>query len=170
VRRDLVGGLRLLVLPTVALLVVAAFVPGRLGLAVRIYALVVCGAALALALGALRRAYPAETPLGGSVAATSSRRQSPSTLGRIEHEAALGVVGSFDLHYRLAPRLRSVTAGLLAARRRISLDAQPEAARDVVGEETWELVRPNRPAPEDRLARGISPEELGRVVESLERI
>ena len=30
----------------------------------------------------------------------------------------------------------------------------------LVGEETWELVRPDRPAPEDRLARGISPQEL----------
>jgi hypothetical protein len=170
VKRDVVGTLRALVIPTVALAVVVAFVPGRVGLVVRIYALVVCAAALALALTALRRAYPAETPLRESRGASSSRRQPPSTLGRIEHEAALGVGGSFDLHYRLAPHLRSIAAGLLASRRRISLEDQPEDARAIVGEETWELVRPNRPAPEDRLARGISPEALDRVVESLEHV
>ncbi len=169
-RKDIAGALRALVLPTLALGLVVAFIPGRVGLVVRIYALVVCAAALALALTALRRAYPPETPLRESSTASPARRQPPSSLGRIEHEAALGVVGSFDLHYRFVPRLRSTTSGLLAARRRISLDAQPEAARDALGEETWELVRPGRPAPEDRLARGISPEGLGRVVDSLERL
>ena len=169
-RRHLASALRPLVLPTVALAVVAAFIPGRLGLAVRIYALVVCATALALALAALRRMYPTETPLRESARDSRSRRQPPPSLGRIEHEAALGVAGSFHLHYRLAPRVRSIAAGLLASRRRISLDTQPEAARDLVGEETWELVRANRPAPEDRLARGISPQALDGVVDSLEAL
>ena len=62
-RRDVLGALRLLVLPTIALAVVAGGAPGRLGLAARIYALVVCGAALVVALNALRRAYPPEKPL-----------------------------------------------------------------------------------------------------------
>jgi hypothetical protein len=170
VRKDIAGALRALVLPTLALAVVVAFVPGRVGLVVRIYALVVCAAALTLASTALRRAYPPETPLHESFTASPARPQPPSSLGRIEHEAALGVVGSFDLHYRFVPRLRSIASGLLTSRRRISLDEQPEVARDALGEETWEIVRPNRPPPEDRLARGISPEGLGRVVDSLERL
>jgi hypothetical protein len=170
VKKDVAGAVRALALPTLALVVVVAFVPGRSGLIVRIYALVVCAAALALALAALRRAYPPETPLRKSVTRGSSRRQPPSSLGRIEHEAALGVVGSFDLHYRLVPRVRSIASGLLAARRRIELDEQPDAARDALGEETWEIVRPDRPPPEDRLARGLSPQELSRVVDSLERL
>ena len=169
-RRDLAGGLRLLVMPTLALAIVAAFVPGRLGLAVRIYALVVCAGALGLALAALRRSYPPERPLRTSAAATRSRRQPPSTLGRIEHEAALGVAGSFDLHYRLVPRLRSIATGLLMSRRRISLDEQPEVAEAILGDRTWELVRAHRPAPEDRLGSGIPVAELGRVVDSLERL
>jgi hypothetical protein len=170
VRKDIAGALRALVLPTLALVVVVAFIPGRVELVVRIYALVVCAAALALALAALRRAFPPETPLRKSATRASSRRQPPSSLGRIEHEAALSVVGSFDLHYRLVPRVRAIASGLLAARRRIELDKQPDAARKALGEETWEIVRPDRPPPEDRLARGISSQELGRVVDSLERI
>jgi hypothetical protein len=170
VKRDVATTLRALVLPTIALAVVVAFIPGRAGLVVRIYALVVCAAFLALALTALRRAYPPETPLRAPDAARPPRRQPPSTLGRIEHEAALGVVGSFDLHYRLVPRVRSIAAGLLASRRRISLDGEPEAARNALGEESWQLVRPDRSPPEDRLARGIPSQELARVVESLERL
>jgi hypothetical protein len=170
VRQDIAGALRALVLPTLALAVVVAFVPGRVGLVVRIYALVVCVAALTLALTALRRAYPPETPLRESSTASLARRQPPSSLGRIEHEAALAIVGSFDLHYRFVPRVRSIASGLLTSRRRISLDDQPDVARNALGEETWEIVRPDRPPPEDRLARGISPEGLGRVVDSLERL
>jgi hypothetical protein len=170
VKKDIAGALRALLLPTLALVGVVAFIPGRVGLVVHIYALVVCAVALGLVLTALRRAYPPEKPLRESSAASSSRRHPPSTLGRIEHEAALGVVGSFDLHHRLVPRLRSIATGLLASRRRISLDSQPDAARDALGQETWELVRPDRPAPEDRLAAGISQQELDRVVDSLERM
>ncbi len=169
-RRELTGALRLLFFPTIGLGVVAAFVPGRLGIAVRIYALVLCGAALALALSALRRVYPAETPLRSRAKAPSPQRHPPFSLGRIEHEAALGVAGSFDLQYRLVPRLRSIATGVLASHRRVSLDEQPAAAREILGEATWELVRPDRPAPEDRLGPGLPAQELGRVVDLLEAV
>jgi hypothetical protein len=91
-------------------------------------------------------------------------------LSRIEHEAALGVAGSFDLHFRLLPRLRAIAAGLLTARRQISLDEDPAAARELVGDATFELVRADRAPPEDRLGRGIAVHDLGLVVDSLERI
>jgi hypothetical protein len=170
VRPHVLAAVRFLVLPTLALVVVAAFVPGRAGLALRVYALVVCGTALVLALLALRRAFPPERPLRSDRRTRTERRSPPSSLARIEHEAALGVAGSFDLHLRLAPRLRSIASGLLESRRRISLERQPEAARAIVGESTWSLVRPDRDAPDDRLARGIAADELARVVDSLEAI
>ena len=77
---------------------------------------------------ALRRAFPAERRLreGGRA---PSRPRPPASLARIEHEAALAVASSFELHYRFAPRLRSIAASLLVSRRRISLAAQPAAAR-----------------------------------------
>jgi hypothetical protein len=170
VRRHVLGALKFLVLPTVALVFVVGLAPGRAGLAVRVYVLVVCGTALVLALLALRHAFPPERPLRVDRRVAPPRRSLPSSLARIEHEAALGVAGSFDLHYRLAPRLHSIASGLLESRRRISLEGQPEAARAIVGESTWSLVRPGRDAPDDRLARGIAPDELARVVDSLERI
>jgi hypothetical protein len=164
------GALRLSTLLTLALGAVAVFAPGRLGLGVRIYALILCAEVLVLALIALRRAYPAARPLRTAPARASSRRQVPPSLARIELEAALGVAGSFDLHYRLVPRLRAIAAGLLTSRRHVSLDASPETAREVLGNATWELVRPDRRAPEDRLGRGITPQELAHVVDSLEGV
>ena len=169
-RRDIRGALRALVVPTLALLGVAVIVPGRIPLAIRIYALVVCGAVLVLALRSLRRLYPRPRPLRPRKARRARSRRPPPSLARIEHEAALGVAGAFDLHFRLVPRIRSIASGLLASRRRVSLDSDPEAARRRLGSEVWEVVRDDRPAPEDRLARGIAVADLRVVVESLEQV
>ena len=168
-RRDVRGAARALVLPTIALVGIALVAPGRLELAGRIYALVLCAAVIVVLLLALHRAYPAETPLR-EPAKRAPRRVPPTSLGRIEHETALAIAGTFDLHYHLVPRLRAVAAGLLTSRRNVSLTDAPEAARAILGEDAWELVRPGRPAPEDRLAKGIPPRELARVVDALESV
>jgi hypothetical protein len=169
VRPHVFGALRLLVLPTLALAAVAAFLPGRIEIAARVYALIACAVVLAFVLRALRRAYPLSAPLTNA-AHTSPAGTRPPTLAQLENEVALGIAGTFDLHHRLRPHLRSLTADLLETRRRTSLDRDPEAARAILGEETWDLVRPGRPAPEDRLARGLSVPELRSVLESLERV
>jgi hypothetical protein len=170
VKRHLRGAVRLLALPTVALIAVLAFVPGRLPLAVRAYALGICTVALGIGLIALRRSYPPIAPLRRPTPSDTSRRRPPPTLARMEDELALGVAGSFHLHHRLVPRLRSVAGGLLSSRHRVSLDSDQDDARDLLGDETWDLVRPGRPPPEDRLARGLPAAALERVVGSLERV
>ena len=169
-RRDVTGALRFLVLPTAALVLIAGGAPGRLELAARVYALVVCGVALVVALRALQRADPPETPLRDPARRVPDGRRPPPSLARLEQLAALGVASSFDLQYRLVPQLRSIAAGLLAARRRVDLDNDQDAAGEILGEETWELVRPARPAPLDRISRGITPPELTRVADALERV
>ena len=169
-RRDFARAARFLLLPTVGLVVVAAFVPGRLTLAARIFALAVCAAALGLVLGELRRRYPRARPLRPAQPTRGEQRRPPGSLARIEDEVTLGVAGAFDLHYRLVPRLRALASGLLASRRRVSLDASPDASRALLGETTWELVRSDRRPPDDRLARGITPADLSGVVDALERV
>jgi hypothetical protein len=148
---------------------IAAFVPGRLDLAVRFYALILCAVVLGYAVKALRTAYPPATSLRAARAAAATSRRPPSSLARLENEAALGVAGAFDLHHRLRPRLRSISAGLLAIHGRTSLDGDPETARGMLGETTWDVVRRDRPPPADRLARGLPISDLRSVVESLER-
>jgi hypothetical protein len=170
VKRDVVAALRFLVLPTFALALIAAGAPGRLELAVRVYALVVCGVALVVALRALGRADPAEAPLRGTSRSPQRRRQPPPSLARLEQLSALGVASSFDLQYRLLPPLRAIAAGLLASRTGVDLESDRVAARRILGDETWALVQPNRPAPEDRVSRGLTAAQLTRIVDSLERI
>jgi hypothetical protein len=168
VTKDLFGAARALVVPTVALVGIAILAPGRLELAVRIYALVLCSTAIVVLLLALRRAYPDESPLRETTRPASKR--TPPTLARIEHEVALGVAGSFDLHFRLVPRLRTLATGLLRSRRNVSLTADPGAARAILGPEAWELVRPDRQTPRERLGKGIPADDLDCVVDALEAI
>jgi hypothetical protein len=169
-RRDLVGAARLLILPVAAFAFVLAFVPGRAGLAIRIFALVLCGMGVVLMVAVLRRAFPPADPLRPPERHRKEPRSVPETLVRMEARTALGVAGAFDLHFRLRPRLRRLADELLASRRGIALDAEPERAKEALGDETWEVVRADRPAPTDRLARGIPIPELKRVVESLENL
>jgi hypothetical protein len=170
VRRDLIRVVRLLVPATIALVAVVAFVPGRAELAIRLYALLLSAVVLALTVSALRRSYGPAAPLRRPSKRPPARREIPGTLVRLEQETALGVAGSFDLHHRLRPRLRGLARDLLAARRNVSFDRDAENARRALGEETWGLVRDDRPPPVDRLARGIPISELTRVVESLEKL
>lgn len=169
-RRDLIRVVRLLVPATIALVAVVAFVPGRAELAIRLYALLLSAVVLALTVSALRRSYGAAAPLRRPAKRRPERREIPGTLGRLEQETALGVAGSFDLHHRLRPRVRALARDLLATRRNVSIDRDAEHARRALGEETWGLVRDDRPPPVDRLARGIPISELTRVVESLEKL
>ena len=168
-RRDLGGALRALALPTLALVGVAAVAPGRFELAVRVYALLLAGSLAALALLALARAFPRETPLD-TTGARPRRAQQPPSLGRVENEVVLGVASSTDLHFRLVPRLRAVAAGLLAVRHGVSLRADPVRARELLGDEAWSVARPDRPAPQDRLGAGIPIRDLERTLDALERV
>ncbi len=168
-RRDALAGARFLALPTIALVAIALLAPGRAEVALRIYALLLGATLIVVLVLALRRGYPDETLLR-EPAPLAPRRSAPTSLGRIEHEVALGVAGSFDLHFRLVPRLRTVAAGLLNSRRRVSLETSPDTARALLGDDAWALVRPDRPTPQDRLGQGIAPSDLGRAVDALEAL
>ncbi len=90
----------------------------------------------------------------------------PSDLVRIEREITFGTTSAGHLHTRLLPLLREAAA----ARAGIDLDLDPVRARAALGAETWELLRPDRPEPEDRSAPGLALREVRNVVDSLERL
>ena len=77
---------------------------------------------------------------------------------------------AFYLHYRIRPELREIAAYRLSSRRGIDLDGEPDAARRLLGPEAWELVRPDREPPADRLGPGSSLRELAAAVDALERV
>ncbi len=74
-----------------------------------------------------------------------------------------------EVHTELRPLLREIAAGRLA-RRQIALDRDPAAAREALGDELWELVRPGRGMPADRRAQGIDLAALERLTDRLEAL
>ena len=106
-RDALPRALRLLALPTVALLGVAVFASGRLEPAVRVYALVVCAVVLGLAVAALRRTFPRPRgELPGERRRAAARLEPPRSLAQLENESTLAIGDALDLHFRLRPHLR----------------------------------------------------------------
>ena len=157
--------------PTLVLLLVVWLAPGRIELAVRVYVLVVCLVALIALLRALRAAYPTHESSLESALVRNGRDDEPlPELTRLEREVALAASNGFDLHFRLRPTLREVASGLLLARRGVDLDARPQRARELLGDETYALVRADLEPPSDRLETGIQADQLERVISSLEEL
>ena len=91
-------------------------------------------------------------------------------LARLEREVSLGATHSFDLHVRVRPHLRAIAEHRLESRRGLRLDDGSPAVRALLGDELWELVRPDRRPPDDRLSPGLPVPRLRAAVERLEAI
>ena len=150
--------------------IVVVVAPGRASLVGHLWLVLVLAIALGGALGTLLRAIP-RRPSAFDAAFAPARRTGarPASLERAEREIALAAGTAFDVHYRLRPSLRTVASGLLL-RRGIDLERSPERAREAVGPDAWELIRPDRPVPADRTAPGLPLDAVERAVADLERI
>jgi hypothetical protein len=169
------GALRLLRFPAVlaiGLAAVAVALPGRTDEAFRVVVLLLAAYGLAQLLAALYRSRPVAlwSPVDQALQPAPERPAHLEELERLEREVVIAQTTSFDLHFRLRPTLRRIASELLRSRRGIDLDGDPEAARRVLGEETWEIVRSDRPPPDDRFGPGIQLAAVHRVVDSLEAI
>jgi hypothetical protein len=94
----------------------------------------------------------------------------PERLEQLERHVALASESAFDLHFRLRPTAVTIASERLWNRHGIDLEAHPDQARRLLSPELWALVRPDRPPPANRLARGPGSGELARLVDALERI
>jgi hypothetical protein len=90
----------------------------------------------------------------------------PTDLLRIERELSLGVASAGHLHTRLLPLLREAAIARLG----FDLHRSPARAQAALGDETWELLRPDRPAPEDRHGTGAPLRKVEHCIETLERL
>lgn len=158
-------------LPTVALAVVLVIAPDRSALAVHIWLLVMLGLAFVALLRAVGVAYPTgHSPFLASLEQGSLPLQRPLSLARAEREVSMAGASAFDVHFRLRPVLVDLAGDLLASRRGIDLQREPERARAALGASAWEIVRPDRPEPEERNDPGIGLPELDRVITALEHV
>jgi hypothetical protein len=150
------------------LMLVAA--PGRASLVGHVWLVLVLTIALAATLAALVHAVPRRpSSFDAAFAPGRPRRARPASLERVEREVALARGTAFDVHYRLRPSVRTVAAGLLLPRG-VDLERSPERAAELVGPDAWELIRPDRPAPADRAAAGMSLDAIERIAADLERL
>jgi hypothetical protein len=94
----------------------------------------------------------------------------PEELLRMDRELVLGSADADHAQRRLLPLLRATAAARIAARHGFELERRPEAARALLGEDVWELLRPDRPAPEDRHAAGVPRERIAAVIERVESL
>ena len=94
----------------------------------------------------------------------------PSDLRACERMLRLSSASAGETHHRLAPMLREIAAQRLAAGRQIDMGRDMDAARASVSAPTWELIRPDRPAPLDRHGNGPSLAELESAIAELEQL
>jgi hypothetical protein len=161
----------LLALPTIGLGVALVFAPARAELEAHVWLLVVLALALLAFLGVVRSVYPTTpSPFVASLRQPRVAVERPAALVRLEREVSMAGTAAFDVHYRLRPALIELAAGLLSSRRGIDLEREPDRARAVLGDEAWEIIRPDRPQPLERLGAGIDEAHLDRVVAALEAV
>lgn len=143
---------------------VSVQVPADRSVAIHVYLLFLG----ALVMVVLVSGVGAEVPAGRRSEfrrALDERRAPPPAvpqLAQVEREVTLAIANAHDLHARLLPHLREIA------------EARLERTGRRPGPETlgrwWDLLRPDRPEPEDRFARGIRETDLRALVTDLERI
>src|SRR5215213_7358583 len=164
VRRHAVDLTVIFVLSTIVAAYVALAQPGVRDIAIHVYVLVI-GALLMFGLvTSTKEALPrrAGSELERALAERRVSERRLPELERSEREVTLATASAYDLHFRLLPHLRAVAAARLVRR---GLRLAPEH----VGR-WWDLLRPDREAPEEHFGGGIAERDLRALVDDLERM
>lgn len=128
-----------------------------------------------LLLALVRVAHAAAGAAGQSAYELALRRQAgrierPAELEKLEREVVLAAGNAFDVHARLRPLLRQIAEHRLESRRGLRLDDGAPGTRSLLGENLWELVRPDREPPDDRSGPGLPLDRLRAHLTALERL
>jgi len=164
VRRHLLDLIVLFVLASLICGYVSLAQPGLRNVALHVYVFLVGGLLMLGLVAAAGDSVPRRmrSELDRALAESEHRERRLPEVERIEREVTLATASAYDLHYRLLPHLREIAQCRL------------ERAGKSPGPETlgrwWELLREDRPEPEDRFAPGIKQSELRALVADLERI
>jgi len=162
--------LQITIFPTAGLAIALLVAPARWALAIHVWLLVLLALAGIAGLRALHGAVPRLPSVFDSTAGAAPVPHRLPELERVEREVTLAGASAYDVHFRLRPTLREAAITLLAAGRGVSLDRHPERARQLLGEETWELVRADRAPPRDPRGPGLDRARLECVLTSLESL
>ena len=162
---------QLVLLPTLGLVVAVLIAPQRATFAIHVWLLIVLGLVFLAFMRLVQSLYPRiPSPFDASLRRQQPSAERPGSLSRLEREVSMAGSAAFDVHFRLRPVIAELATELLSARRGIDLEREPERAHAALGDDVWELVRPDRPQPAERHGSGIDEARLGRVVTALEHV
>lgn len=151
------------VLATIAAGVIYGLAPSARSPTLHAYVFALGGAALLAAVKLARVRAPLHR---SAFDAALSRAQRPtagvSQLERLQREVTIGCSSDADFQQHLLPKLREIATARLAQTGRIP-------GPDTLGR-WWDVLRPDRAAPEDRFAPGLSLPELKELVADLDRL
>jgi hypothetical protein len=157
-----------------AIALVALLAPPRLSTSRALAIWLVIVAALVL-VALIRESRERGGPVPPSRFEQALRRRKPATaqpeeLVRMEREILLGIADADHAHRQLLPLLRATAGARLAARHGLEPGRRPELERELLGEEVWQLLRPDRPEPADRHGPGPAQEQVVAVIEKVESL
>ena len=156
----------------IILVVALQTLPFRHGVILQVW-LIACGGLILLQLVSATRAPALDNEPSSferALRSAPSPPERPPELARLEREVYLGMTGQFYLHRRLRPTLREIAGQRLRDRRGVELDSGNADVMAALGEDGWELLRPDRTEHWNPDAAGIRLAELEQVVAALERI
>ena len=157
---------------SIAVGVTALAVSGARSILLEVYLLGMGGVLLLALVRTTREGEPFADSSDFDHALAEMSRRHPSDSGELTlvRDIKQSRSSALHLHVRLRPILREIAAHRLWMRFGVDLDREEERARELIGPNAWELVRPGRLPPNDRLAPGPASAELRIVVDELERI
>jgi hypothetical protein len=169
VTRLVLGWLGGAALATIGLLIARTLAPGRHELELDVYVIALGALALLGLVSWLRRSAPRarESLLEQAVRQHTEEPETLPELAHLERVLVMSAAQEFDLHYRLRPTLREIAAAQLAGRG-MQLDRGGPLVRETLGEELWDVVQPDRVAPENRQVKGVGPDGIERLVRRIE--
>ena len=155
---------------TAALVVLLALRPLSTSRALAIWVVLVAAMVLLLLVQQSRDRRGTRTRFEAVLRRPRASTPQPVELLRVERELELGIAGAAHAHRRLLPMLREAAAARLASRHGVELERRPDAAQKLLGDDVWELLRPDRPEPADRFDPGVPRERVAAAIERLESL
>jgi hypothetical protein len=157
-----------------AIALVALLAPPKLSTSRALAIWLVIVAALVL-VALIRESRERGGPVPPSRFEQALRKRKPATgqpeeLVRMERELLLGIADADHAHRQLLPLLRATASARLAARHGLEPGRRAELERELLGEEVWQLLRPDRPEPADRHGPGLAQEQVVAVIEKVESL
>jgi hypothetical protein len=165
------GSVVFVVLAAAALIAVASTLPKARIVAAQVFVVVVGAVAIRLLVRAVIVVTSRPGPFAFDRAMVPPPDRELASAGepeRIEYEVGAATHRSMELHHQVRRRLRALAQDRLAADHGVRLDEDPDAARRLLGEEAWDLLRPDPEPPADRFGPGMPVEDVARIVTAVE--